>query len=75
MIIKEPQKEVMYFGVKLTTPQRGWLATDKDGELSWYEFKPIKSSSFWESEFGGFAEICTVHLDGMDWKDTLMEIE
>lgn len=66
-----------YFGVTVTTNDKGWLAADSNGKLFQYDAMPSMRDrlSCWVAAYGNDCElIATVDLEGRDWKDTLMEI-
>ncbi len=79
MKIIEPQKKIDYFGVELTIDGRtNFVATDDDGEVYQYLIRPNfdKYMGVWGSNNPNeVVRLCAVDLDGMDWKETLMEVE
>lgn len=61
--------------VLLPLLKKGWVAMDEEGIWFWYECKPSKKASFWESKEGMFEEM---HLPtnfkfADNWEDSLME--
>jgi hypothetical protein len=71
-----PQKTVNYFGIYLIVPdEKGWLTTDSDGSVYWYDTKPVKDGYEWGGDYGSMIFICKVDLEGMDWKNSLMEVK
>lgn len=68
-------KEVEYFGMKVMVPDdTKWLSTSKRGSVFSHESKPIKHHGYYS---GGDDHVVIggVDLNGIDWKDTLMEIK
>ena len=55
--------------------KKGWVAMDKDGEWFWYECKPSKEMSFWDSNEGRFEDMFfPINLKPADnWEESLME--
>ena len=73
--------EVDYFGMKLEGVFVGWLSVDKNRYLHWSKHKPetedyqgLQHHDRWYS-IGRYESLGTVDLEGMDWKDTLMEVQ
>lgn len=71
------QKKVNYFGFDVIVPSNTrWLAVDRDSELcSHGSEKPIVGFCSWYNARDEHNVICQVDLEGMDWKDTLMDID
>lgn len=79
MKIINSQKTIDYFGVELVVPDYGWLAVDEQGDVGWFEDEPETVNFFGYGEWSGavesgYASLCKVDLEGIDWKETLMEI-
>lgn len=55
--------------------KKGYMAMDKDGCWFWYECKPFKEMSFWDSREGRFEEMFfPINLKPAEnWEDSLME--
>ena len=55
--------------------KKGWVAMDKDEEWFWYECKPFKGISFWDSKEGMFEDMFfPINIKPADnWEDSLME--
>lgn len=72
-------KEVEYFGVKFMVPEdTKWMCTTRKGEVcAWqHSDKPyFLSSGFFVSNACGEVIVGGVDLNGIDWKDTLVEIK
>lgn len=71
-------KTVDYFGVMLAVGDNiRYLATTKDGDVIAFDQKPARHMELgWLSACESFiVSIAKVDLEGMDWKDTLMEVE
>lgn len=68
-------KEVEYFGMKILVPNDAKsIATHKDGGIFVSDEKCCIASGGWMT--GGYLKhICNVDLNGIDWKDTLVEIK
>ena len=74
MKFAEPMKDVDYHGLKLTVPERcKFLSSDKDGETWANEKRPQTMYEHWSYKLNGYC-IGTLDLEGMDWKETLIEI-
>ena len=74
MKFAEPMKEVDYHGLKLTVPERcKFIASDADGETWAYELNPKSFPLHWGYIKNGYC-IGALDLEGMDWKETLIEI-
>jgi hypothetical protein len=74
MKFAEPMKEVDYHGLKLTVPERcKFIASDADGETWAYESSPTLHHLYWDYCTYGYC-IGPLDLEGMDWKETLIEI-
>jgi hypothetical protein len=70
------QKQVNYHGINVIVPdEQGRLAIDKDEMLYWYSDEPVADGDVWVTSHGMFCYICKVDLEGMDWKDSLMEVK
>ncbi len=72
-------KPVVYFDITLNVDKRvEWLATDENGEVYgyWHDV-PEYHDDEWDNgyDYGVTDVICCVDLEGMDWKETLMEIK
>lgn len=72
-------KEVDYHGIKLTIMEGyKYIATDKDGHTWAYLFKPTECKHFcgvFDSRHDDDPMLlCTVDLEEMNWRDTLMEV-
>jgi hypothetical protein len=70
-------KPVTYFGINLLVPQwTKFIATDQDGLIYAYEGRPVTGLFYdWVNEYGDNAEhIERADLEGMDWKQTLVEV-
>lgn len=68
------QKQVEYFGLTLYVPDWvKWIATDANGEVFAYS----KILNQWGDMFDGNDPkyITQVDLEGMDWRETLMEVK
>lgn len=63
--------------VLLPLMKKGWVAMDKDEEWFWYECKPSKEVSFWDSKEGNIAEAFVLSMFNLkpaeNWEDSLME--
>lgn len=74
-------KPVKYFGLYLNVPYTAnYIATDEDGMVWCYDNKPEINKFYsdcwtYRGYDNNFIEIAEVDLEGMDWKDTLMEIK
>ena len=74
MKFAEPMKEVDYHGLKLTVPERcKFIASDADGETWSYGTKPDEYDEAWGYVKDSYC-IGPLDLEGMDWKETLIEI-
>lgn len=70
------QKTVNYFGIDLIVPDEyGFLATDKGGSVYWYEERPEFDKSQWDTDASVGSFLCGVDLEGMDWRESLMEVK
>jgi hypothetical protein len=70
-------KEVNYFGVKLAVDSNiRWLTTTAKGEVIASFDKPdLDLDCGWLYSWEAFStSIAVVDLEGMDWKDTLVEV-
>lgn len=70
-------KTVNYFGIKLTIDVKlRYLATTERGDVvASNNTLLLDPSCGWLSEWEDFTEIvAVVDLEGMDWKDTLVEV-
>lgn len=70
----KPVRQVNYFGVWVTVPHGGWLATDFSGDIWLHPKKPIVDE---DSEWGQFTSSKrSVFIDEFeftgDWKDSIM---
>jgi hypothetical protein len=74
--IEGTTKKINYFGVELCVNRDRYLATDENGCLYSHNDKPEPRLGYdwWESG-GGSSRICLMDLEGMDWKDTLIDLE
>lgn len=77
-----PTKDVDYFGLDLKNVKHGWLAVDGNGELHWFETYPrryglvdVPLACTWSSRSGMIDYLGTVDLDGVEWRDTLVEVK
>jgi len=72
------QKSVNYHGINVIVPANTrWLATDSDGYLGIYTdqyCEPTLKNRVWDNGYE-YIFICQVDLEGMDWKDSLMEVK
>lgn len=71
-------KRVEYFGIPLTIyDDIRWLATDENGSLYGYDWKPILSDDEWlpRNSASNAFYIGNADLEGMDWEKTLLEIK
>lgn len=75
-------KIVNYFGLDFTVNENtNYLAVDANGYLYSYQLKNDNKpevdndSSMWVMEDGKYDFVCEVDLEGLDWKDTLVEIK
>ena len=72
------QKQVNYHGINVIVPANTrWLATDSDGYLGAYSdqcFAPTLKNRVWDND-QEYINICQVDLEGMDWRDSLMEVK
>lgn len=71
-------KTVDYFGIELTIDNKlHYLATTNIGDvIASNNPLVLDPKCGWLSEWEDFTEIvATVDLEGMDWKDTLVEVE
>ena len=63
--------------IKVLLPllKKGYVAMDKDGSWFWYECKPSKEITFWDSNEGRFEDMFfPINLKPADnWEDSLME--
>lgn len=52
------------------------IAADEDGDVYVYVLMPYKTATAWDpcSIDSTCSPVATVDLEGMDWRDTLMEI-
>jgi len=69
-------KKINYFGIELYIYHEvEYLTTDQDGEVTAHYDKPVCCHElyYWHSE--NEWHICNVDLEGMDWKETLMELK
>lgn len=68
-------KEVEYFGMKLLVPDDAKsIASHGDGSVFVSDELLIESSCGWMAS-GYLKHICNVDLNGIDWKETLVEIK
>lgn len=70
-------KVVDYFGVELTIDNKlRYLATTERGDVvASNSILTLDPSCGWLSEWEDFTDIiAVVDLEGLDWKDTLMEV-
>ncbi len=70
-------RNINYFGIILQiSSENRWIATDEDGGIYAYPYKPQLNSDCWGSGgFGsGFECLGNATFEG-DWKESLMEIE
>ncbi len=67
--------KINYFGIELYVyHEMEFIATDSDGEVRAHYDEPTTDQSiFWGSR--SCSHVCNVDLEGMDWKETLMEIK
>lgn len=68
---------VDYFGVTLTVPNCGCLATDSDGKCYWYMIEPYPSTrALWfdNNPNNSVFHVCDLDLNGMDWRETLRKV-
>jgi hypothetical protein len=70
-------KEVNYFGVNLLVQDYvKFLVTDNRGDVYGSRDKPKSDNqNGWWNYYSVTEYVATVDLEGMDWKDTLMEVE
>lgn len=68
-------KEVEYFGMKILVPDDAkWLATGPSGVVLGSETKMELSPCGWFHKRKVY-NVCVLDLNGIDWKDTLVEIK
>lgn len=72
-------KAIIYFGIPISVDVKAkWVAVDgHDGNICWYAEKPYLELSKLEwgtSDDVGSTELI-VNMEGVDWKETLMEIK
>ena len=73
-------KKVEYFGLGICVPiWVSYIATDEDGDVYGLSHEPSIYKDFWrrdDSDFYNSMEVCVaeVDLEGLDWKDTLVEL-
>lgn len=76
MIIKQTLRIVTYFDHQLVVPTwTGWVAIDADGSVYAFEAKP--TPSYFEDIFevcGQFQCIGEAEMEGVGWRETLLEI-
>jgi hypothetical protein len=73
-----PQKSVNYHGINLIVPNNTkWLATDKSCLLcAYFENEPYDTGyNEWNNLHSDRIFICQVDLEGMDWRDSLVEVK
>lgn len=74
MKLIEGQKQVEYFGLTLYVPEWAkWIATDESGLVCSFIKKPTTLDTVFNST--AFECVCKVNLEGMDFRDTLMEVK
>lgn len=72
------QKQVNFHGIMVWVPETAKsVASDKNGDVWYYEKQnPVPSIAYEAWGKGGYCQqICTVDLEGMKWRDTLVEVE
>jgi len=68
-------KNIRYFGIDMTVRESvKFLATDEDGEVYGFDMKPTTKATFWHVSEYAYDFVADVDLEGMDWKDTLVEL-
>ena len=71
-------KPVIYFGIEINIPtEHNFVATDSDGFVYSYKCNPVINDALRVFQDRSAAEdesICAVDLEGLDWKETLVEI-
>ena len=74
-LVANSKGEPIDIEVLLPLLKKGWVAMDKDGEWFWYECKPFKEISFWDSNEGRFEDMFfSVNLKPAEnWEESLME--
>jgi hypothetical protein len=75
--LESPQKVVDYFGLKLVVPNgSGFIATDKDLTVCWFEEQPSKQIVSWFNQC--YTSACELGklktATGDFWENSLMEI-
>ncbi len=70
LLSKPEKKKVDYFGIEFELPKyfKGYIRTHDDGMV-------FASELDWQGEFVSSEFLGIVDLEGMDWKDTLVEVE
>ena len=79
------QKKVTYFGIDIMVPVWGkFIVTEDDGVVLVFKSKPEPLDESNKKYYGlviwsdpdanDFVEVARVDLEGMDWKETLVEI-
>jgi hypothetical protein len=70
------QKKVIYFGIELMVPDyTKYLAVDEDGRLHGYKGDVVYIGGI--EFYGSYSDdffIGIVDLEGMNWKETLVEV-
>jgi hypothetical protein len=79
LLSKPEMKKVNYFSVvlEINSKQSCYIATDPDGKVFAYyqDEAPLRLSMYWFGAGGDGVYLGTVDLEGMHWKDTLMEVK
>ena len=72
-IIKKFYRDVHWHGHMLAIPkQHNFVVADPDGRVYSYEDRPTEANNRW-SERDSNRLICSVDLEGTDWRTTLEE--
>lgn len=65
-----------YFNIAVCVPNHGWLATDDDGDVNWFEEEPTECGNCWDSStYCPSNFVMTVDLEGKEYQNTLRKIE
>ena len=81
MKISNKYKRVKYFGLFVfCNKNHKFLAIDEDGILSSYALKPTVHEShvhngYWHPKNNDFEWCAEVDLEGLDWRETLVELK
>ena len=71
--------QINYFDTPLMVHGPGWVATDSNGHVFWFEEEPIPltdSTGYWSSSFGKVEHLGNIEFEeGEKWNETLYVVK